>query len=221
MLALYTSPIRQIGKFMEKKLHLLNVAFFCILFAESAFSLELRPFVQWFNQGDVTVSKDQNGVKSDVDFPTDFVLEGGAELLFTGEYNPMRYGLGVGYRTALKDGDNEATPATIPLWGTFTFGRIDPDAIASPYMAFRGGTLFPLTTNGNWWERPLNWLVGIGVGAIFPFGIGLEVFGEYSSMLKSFDDNDLEIYVDSPRFGAILSVGIELIRDRIYKGRKK
>lgn len=205
---------------MLKKISFFKVAFLCASLVGTSFSLELRPFVQWLNPGDVTVSRELKGVNYDVDLSTDYILEGGVELLFTGEYNPMRYGVGMGYRTALENDDQETAPATIPIWGTFTFGRIDVDAIASPYMGFRGGTLIPLTTDGNWWEKPLNWLAGVGVGAILPYGIGVEVYGEYSSMLKSFEEDDLQIRVNSPRFGFILSYGISLIHDRMYKARE-
>lgn len=204
---------------MGKKQHLPIVFLLCAFFAGTAFSMELRPFVQWLAPGDVTVSSAKKGVKSETDFSTDFLIEGGAELLFAAEYNPMRYGFGIAYRSALKDGNHEAAPATIPIWGTFTFGRIDLEAIASPYMSFRVGTFAPLTTDGNWWERPLNWLAGIGVGAVFPFSIGFELYGEYSSLQKSFVDDNQKFRVNSLRYGAQLSIGIELVRDKIYKAR--
>lgn len=186
-----------------------------------ASSMELRPFVQGFLPSDITVSKDQGAVKSEVDYSADYVLEGGMELLFDAEYNPMRYGIGIGYRTPLKDGDHQAAPATIPVWAKFAFGRINVDAIASPYMSFRGGGMAPVTKDGNWWELPLNWFAGIGVGSVFPLGIGLEVYADYMSLLKSYKDNDLEIRINSAHVGAQISVGIELVRDRIYKARNR
>lgn len=205
---------------MLKRQILQKIVLLCAFLVGASFSLELRPFVQWLNPGEVTISKEQKGVKADKDRSTDYILEGGTELLFTGEYNPMRYGVGMGYRTSLKDGSHEAAPSTIPIWGSFTFGRIDLDDFASPYMGFRAGTLVPLTTDGNWWEKPLNWFVGVGVGAIFPYGVGVELYGEYSSMLKSFDSENLEIRVNSPRFGFLVSFGFTLIHDRMYKARE-
>lgn len=196
-----------------------NFAIALFSLAAISFSMELRPFVQGFLPSDITVSKEQKGVNSEVDYATDYVLEGGVELLFDAEFNPMRYGLGVGYRTALKDDDHEAAPATIPVWAKFAFGRINVDAIASPYMSFRGGTLAPVTKNGNWWELPLNWFAGIGVGSVFPLGIGLEIYADYTSLLKSYEDKNLEIRINSAHVGAQISVGIELVRDRIYKTR--
>lgn len=202
------------------KLNFLQKLAVVSLFVVSAvFSMELRPSVQWYAPADVTVAKEKKNVKSERDFSTDFVLQGGVELLFAGEYNPMRFGFGLGVRSSLKDGSREATPWTLPIWATFSFGRIDKDSFFSPYFSFKGGTLAPLSGVGAWWELPLNWLVGAGVGVIISRGVGLEVNCEYSSMLKSYEDDDLYIRVNSPRFGILLSIGFELKYEKIYKER--
>jgi len=142
-------------------------------------------------------------------------------LIFSAEFATMRYGFGVAYRTPQKYEDEEFVPASIPFWGVVTFGNIRVDRFFSPYLAIRLGSIAPITTNGNWWERPYNFIIKPGVGVIFPYSIGLEFNYEYCSMQKSFVDKELKFRVNSHRIGIQLSIGFELIRDRIYRSEEQ
>ena len=200
---------------------LLKAALVVLYGASISFSMELRPLFLWYAPFDVSVTKETDGVKSERDFSTDFVLQGGMELLFSGEYNPMRYGFGLGYRSALKDGNQEVAPSTLPIWATLSFGRIEEESFFSPYVSLKAGTLVPLSGEDAWWELPLHWAVGGGLGVIVPYDIGVEVNCEYSSMIKSFEDDNLYIRINSLRFGVLLSVGFEIKHEKIYKEESK
>lgn len=201
----------------------MNRLFFCVIFVvfaffSNAFSLELRPLVQvQYAPFKINVNKNLDGVLSERRTETDLVFEGGTELYFSAEFATMRYGLGVAYKTPQKYGDEEFVPASIPFWGVVTFGNIRIDRFFSPYLAIRLGSIAPITSNGNWWERPFNFIINPGLGVIFPYGIGLEFNYEYCSMQKSFVDKKLQFRVNSHRIGVQLSIGFELIRDRIYR----
>ena len=140
----------------------------------------------------------------------------GLEMNFAAEFSPIRYGFGVGYKSPLKEGNTKIVPASIPVWGTFAFGRINTDAIFSPYAVGRVGVLPLITGNGNWWERPFDFFVAGGLGVILPYRIGVEVNYEYASVLKSYESSDLNHRISAGKFGARLSIGFELSRDKIY-----
>ena len=200
-----------------------NAIFLLLIFCLCGFSysIDLKPFAQIYSPVDVTISKDSNNVKSEVEWETDLVIEAGFEVLFSAEFSPMRYGLGLGFRSPQQENGSEATPASIPVWAAFSFGRINKDDFFSPFLAFRVGTLPPLTGNGNWWERPLNYFFNGGVGAVLPFGFTLEANFDYSSMEKSYEDQDLRYRVSSFRVGLQIALNIELTRDKVYKVRNK
>ena len=140
----------------------------------------------------------------------------GLEMNFAAEFSPIRYGFGVGYKSPLKEGNTKIVPASIPVWGTFAFGRINTDAIFSPYAVGRVGVLPLITGNGNWWERPFDFFVAGGLGVILPYRIGVEINYEYASVLKSYESSDLNHRISTGKFGARLSIGFELSRDKIY-----
>lgn len=201
---------------MNRKLFLfffILISFQCVVY-----SLELRPLVQvQYAPLEIDVNKNEDGVLSERRAETDLVFEGGMELISAAEFATMRYGIGVAYRTPQKNGNEKFVPASIPFWGVVTFGNIRVDRFFSPYLAIRLGTIAPITSNGNWWERPLNFIIHPGLGVIFPYGIGLEVNYDYTSMQKSFEYKETTMRVNSHRIGVQLSIGFELTRDRIYR----
>jgi len=204
------------GNPMNRKLFL----FFFILISLqcTVHSLELRPLVQAsYAPVKITVNKNLDGVLSERRAKTDFIFEGGMELISSAEFATMRYGIGVAYKTPQKNGDEEFVPASIPFWGVVTFGNIRVDRFFSPYLAIRLGSIAPITSDGNWWERPFNFIINPGLGIIFPYGIGFEVNYNYTSMQKSYVDKELKFRVNSHRVGVQLSIGFELTRDRIYR----
>jgi len=185
-----------------------------------AYSMELRPLAQFDFPTKVTIKKEVGDVKEEKKWDTDPVYIGGAELLFGAEFAPIRYGFGLGYKSAQKDGGTIVVPAALPIWGNISFGAYGKDWVAVPYAVVRLGSLAPLTGNGNWWELPLNFFANGGVGVMLPYNIGLEVNYSYSSMLKSFKSMDTEFRVSSARVGLQLSVGFELTHERTYKEDK-
>jgi hypothetical protein len=80
----------------------------------------------------------------------------------------------------------------------------------------RAGILPLITGNGDWWERPFDFFVAGGLGVILPYRIGVEVNYEYASVLKSYESSDLDFRISSGKFGARLSIGFELSREKIY-----
>lgn len=183
-------------------------------------SMDVKPFGQFFLPADVTIAKDSKSVSSETEWETTFVIEAGVEALFSSEFLPMRSGLGLGFRTPQRDDDARATPASMPVWGVLSFGRIDRDVIFSPYISLRGGYLMPLTGNDHWWDSPVNFFANCGVGGVLPKGFTVEASIDYSSMLKSYDGGDLTYRVSAFRFGILFGMNIEIFHSRIYKDDK-
>lgn len=194
-----------------------------ILFAISATgictsvnAMELRPLAQFEFPADVTINKRIESVKEEKEWETDPVFIIGTELLFSAEFAPIRYGVGLAFKSSQKDGSNTITPAFLPIWGNISFGLYKKDWFAVPYATVRIGTMGALTGEGSWWERPFNFFIDAGIGAIFPYNIGFEVNFDFSSVYKSFEHRDTKIRISSGRIGLQLSIGFELTHERIY-----
>lgn len=185
-----------------------TIAFLVAGMLSTANALEVRPLAQIQIPGKDKIAWENHGKKDDMKVDADLVFEIGTELLANTDY--VRYGIGLAYKSAQKKGDVTAAPATIPVWLSASFGLFNKQAMFLPYAVARFGTLAPLTGNGNWWERPLNYMVEGGAGVVFPYNIGLEVVYDYSSLKKSFKSNETEFRVSSGRVGIQLSVGINL-----------
>lgn len=192
-----------------------TIAFLVAGMLSTANALEVRPLAQIQFPGKDKIAWENHGKKDDMKVDADLVFEIGTELLANTDY--VRYGIGLAYKSAQKKGDVTAAPATIPVWLSASFGLFNKQAMFQPYAVARFGTLAPLTSNGNWWERPLNYMVEGGAGVVFPYNIGLEVVYDHSSLKKSFKSNDTEFRVSSGRIGIQLSVGINLSGDNSAK----
>jgi len=190
------------------------VCIFCLI--SNVLAMELRPFFNGYAPSNASIVTHQKSVKSERDWDSEMQFSAGLEMNFAAEFSPIRYGFGVGYKSPLKEGNTKIVPASIPVWGTFAFGRINTDAIFSPYAVGRVGVLPLITGNGNWWERPFDFFVAGGLGVILPYRIGVEVNYEYASVLKSYESSDLNHRISTGKFGARLSIGFELSRDKIY-----
>ena len=190
------------------------ICIFCLI--SNVLAMELRPFFNGYAPSNASIVTHQKSVKSERDWDSEMQFSAGLEMNFAAEFSPIRYGFGVGYKSPLEEDDTKIVPASIPVWGTFAFGRINTDAIFSPYAVGRVGVLPLITGNGNWWERPFDFFVAGGLGVILPYRIGVEVNYEYASVLKSYESNDLNHRISAGKFGARLSIGFELSRDKIY-----
>lgn len=178
--------------------------------------MELRPFFNGYAPSNASIVTHQKSVKSERDWDSEKQFSAGLEMSFAAEFSPIRYGFGAGYKSPLKEDHTKIVPASIPVWGTFTFGRINTDDFFSPYAVGRVGVLPLITGNGNWWERPFDFFVAGGLGVFLPYRIGVEVNYEYASVLKSYENSDLNFRISAGKFGARLSIGFELTRERIY-----
>ena len=192
-----------------------TIAFLVAGMLSTANALEVRPLAQIQIPGKDKIAWENHGKKDDMKVDADLVFEIGTELLANTDY--VRYGIGLAYKSAQKKSDATAAPATIPVWLSASFGLFNKQAMFQPYAVARFGTLAPLTSNGNWWESPLNYMVEGGAGVVFPYNIGLEVVYDYSSLKKSFKNNETEFRVSSGRVGIQLSVGINLGGDNSAK----
>ena len=195
-----------------------TIAFLVAGMLSTANALEVRPLAQIQIPGKDKIAWENHGKKDDMKVDADLVFEIGTELLANTDY--VRYGIGLAYKSAQKKGDETAAPAAIPVWLSASFGLFNKQAMFQPYAVARFGTLAPLTSNGNWWESPLNYMVEGGAGVVFPYNIGLEVVYDYSSLKKSFKSNETEFRVSSGRVGIQLSVGINLGGDNSTKPTK-
>ncbi len=199
----------------------IKVALLFLGLFNAANAVELRTLVQFDFPADITIEKKVRDVKEERVWATDPVYIAGAEFIYAAEFSPIHYGFGFAFKSSQSNNSAQGTPATIPLWANFSFGAYNNQRPFWPYAIVRGGTLLPLTTNGNWWERPFNYFIEGGVGVIMSYSIGLEVNYNFSSMKKSYVDKKTNFRVSSGRFGIQLSLGFELSRDKTYKPNDK
>lgn len=177
---------------------------------------ELQAFTSFFIPSDVTIQKEQNNVKQSNDFSSDHVLAGGIEILILSEFTPFMYGVGIGFIGSLKKDDNELLPASVPLWLSASLIHQDENWFASPYLGVRVGCPLPATTNGNWWESPLNLLASVNLGLRFPFSAGIEFSYTYVTMKKSYRDKHLYFRAHSARFGISVTAQFNISKDRTF-----
>lgn len=178
--------------------------------------MELRPFFNGYAPSSASIVTHQKSIRSERDWDSEKQFSAGLEMNFAAEFSPFRYGFGAGYKSPLKEDHTKIVPASIPVWGTFAFGRINTDAIFSPYAVGRIGILPLITGDGNWWERPFDFFIAGGLGVILPYRIGVEANYEYASVLKSYESSNRNFRISAGKFGARLSIGFELSRDKIY-----
>ena len=174
----------------------------------TANALEIRPHTEILFPAKDNIEWDNQGNKTNIKLDADLAFEVGSEVLFYTNY--VRYGFGLAFKSPIKKSGFTAVPATIPIWLTAAFGMFNKQAVVQPYAVARFGSIAPLSGNGNWWEEPLNFMVNGGVGAIFPYGIGLEVVYDYASVEKSFKSINSKFRVSSGRIGIQLSYGFDL-----------
>ena len=79
----------------------------------TANSLEIRPFHELLFPTKVNINTDRAGKTSDKKMNSDIEFMGGSEVLFTPEI-PIRYGFGIGVKSAQQKGDTIITPAMLP-----------------------------------------------------------------------------------------------------------
>ena len=198
---------------MLKNLYRTSIIALASLFA-TANALEIRPLTEILFPAKVNIAYDKAGNTNDIKWDSDLVFMGGAEVLVSPENIPIRFGGGLGYKSSQKKGGTIITPGAIPLWGTISYDPIKDKYAVSPYIVARLGTLAPLSGNGNWWEKPLNFFVQGGLGIILPYNIGLEVNYDYTSLLKSYKSLDTKARASSGRVGVMLSYGFNLSGDK-------
>ncbi|MBR6454987.1 MAG: hypothetical protein IKS97_10540 [Fibrobacter sp.] len=203
-------------KLLLTKKYLKTVLLSLCIFS-TANALEFRPLVQFEFPTDVTIKKNVEDVKEEREWHSDYVIVGGAEMLFLAEFAPIRYAFGLGFKSAQKDNGHTITPAFLPIWGRISFGAYHKEWPVIPYLTTRVGTMAPLTGDGSWWERPFHYFANVGVGILLPYNFGLEVNYNYSSVRKSFSDQDTMFRVSAGRLGLQLSVGFELTHERKNK----
>ena len=167
----------------------------------------------------MTVDKKVNEVSEEKEWDTDLVFTSGTELIFTAQKIPIHYGIGIGIKTSQTHDDQRITPAALPIWANINYTVYSKYRFFSVYVATRGGTLLPFTSDGNWWERPFNFFLEGGLGINVPcisnnYNVGLEVNYNYTSMLRSFVDKNTSFWFSGSRIGIQLSFGIELTHER-------
>lgn len=181
-----------------------------------SFGWEFRPTVTAFGPSEFSIMRSEKEVEAEKIRETDPIWQAGANVTFKADFLPIRYGFGLAYRAEQKDDNTQIIPATLPVWGVLSFGIHDKDAWMSPYVASQFGFIAPLTTTGAWWEKPINFLGNIGIGAIFPYGLGLELSYDYSTILKSFEYKNTELRLSCGRIALSFSWGIQFGLERSY-----
>ena len=100
----------------------------------TANALEIRPLTEILFPTKVNLAYEKAGNKADIKWDTDLVYMIGTEILVSPENIPIRFGGGLGYKSAQQKGGTVVTPATVPLWGTISYDPIKDKYAVSPYI---------------------------------------------------------------------------------------
>lgn len=188
----------------------------CALLFLHANASEIHPFVRGFFPADVNVSRDLDGSDSKTAYSTDFTLEFGAEFLTEIEFSPLYFGGGIGFMSAQKNDELDVTPSSFPIWGALSLRSPKSFKDVAPYGTLRAGWPLPVTTNGAWWEKPLNFMVDMGLGFHFAQSAGIELSYTFTSIKKSYEERDLSYRLSSGRFGVSCYWNFEITRKHKY-----
>ena len=188
----------------------------CALFLVQANASEIHPFVRGFFPADVNVSRNLDEASSKTEYSTDFTAEVGAEFLTEIEPTSFYFGGGIGFMSSQKNDELELTPSTFPIWGALSLRSPKSFKDIAPYGTLRAGWLMPATTSSDWWEKPKNFMIDMGIGFHFAQGVGFEFSYTYTSIEKSFEEKDLSYRFSSGRFGASCYLNFEITRKHNY-----
>lgn len=193
---------------------LFKTILFAVILPLAVSAMEIRPAAGFLTPAKVSIENHNHGVLSEKTPKSEFTFQGDLEFLFSAQYAPIRYGIGLGYKSRQNKGDVEYTPAALPLWFNLTFGSIFDDSFIAPYAVTRLGYVAPLNFDDPWWEKPTNFMIYIGAGCVLPYRISLEIGYDYTSILKSFESKKQTFRISSGRLEARLSIGFELSHER-------
>lgn len=204
------------------KMRVLKTLALSLVFAAiSGNAAEIQVFFAMQMPTDVEIKKNEKEIELENEYHSGLVLGGGVEYLMSAEFGPFQYGGGLGFMSSQQDTDDgELAPCALPLWGALSLIGKKDTWLAYPYVGTRIGWLLPLTTDGNWWEKPLNYMISANLGVKFPFHAGLEINYTYVSMEKSYDSRDLTFRTYSGRFGVAITGQFDISWDRFLGGEK-
>lgn len=167
---------------------------------------------------DIDIQRNEKGVELESSFRSGITWNFGLEYLKSTEFGPFQYGAGIGFMSAQEDSkDGELTPYTMPLWASVAVIAKDKEWIAYPYAETRLGYLLPISVNGNWWARPLNFMVSVNLGVRTTYYVGLEASYTLVSMEKYYPSSNLSLRTFSGRFGFSITGPFNLSWDRAFE----
>jgi|GEM_PF-2249350 len=183
----------------------------------ASYSLEIRPTISIFSPSKVDIARTQAGVNSESSRNGSVSGQAGVEVTMGSEIMPVRYGAGLGLRTPVDDKSLNLLPYTCPIWVTAIFGQFQEESWFSPFLAARAGWVAPVTTSGEWWNKPLNVQAQIGLGFATVHGIALEALYDYTSVLKKFSGESTTSRLSSGRIEMQLSWGFGIGLERSFR----
>lgn len=179
-------------------------------------SSEIRPMFKGFAPAKTTVTRTLQGASSDTRYKTSPALGVGAEFLAETEFSPFCFGGGIGFVSPEKGDSLRIAPGTLPLWATLSFKSPRSFNDIAPFAAVRAGWPMPLSDKSVWWESPANFMIDIGVGAVFTPKMGFELNYTYTSLEKSYGSKDLSYRVSTGKFGITVFMNFEIEHRQPY-----
>jgi hypothetical protein len=194
-----------------------QIVCFVLAMTAATYSLEIRPEISVFSPSKVAIARNQAGVNSESSRNGSISGQAGVELTVGSEIMPVRYGVGLGLRSPVDDKSLNMLPFTCPIWVTAIFGQFQDESWFSPFLATRAGWVAPISTNSQWWNKPLNFHGQIGLGFETVHGIALEALYDYTSILKTFSGESTSSRLSSGRVDIQLSWGFSVGMERSFR----
>lgn len=179
-------------------------------------AMELRGHIGVLAPTNTTLQKNVSGVAEEKEYDTDLSVEVNVELLFATKFAPFQFGAGVGYLGKEKTDKLTLAPSSLPVWASIVLKSPREFMEITPFIEARAGWPLPLTTEGAWWEKPLNFLTKFTIGAAFPGNVGVTFDYTYTSFTKSYEYKNLTYKTSARHFGASVFVNFDIVHEQPY-----